>query len=262
MRSELRDKVADLLMEAIRHRERSILLFWLKGYCELVPGDGPPTVPFSQWSQFVRRHQRENGWCQASGEAWGRKLVADSGLFRADERDEITFVAEYRKDLPLVCEKAVAYWRFLKEMHRRSYSKGLRGVLQQAALLWKHRLFFEFHEILEDVWMDWRGPERRFLQGLIQLGVAFYQIQRNNYHGAMSMFRNGWIKVEPHAPRYCGVELKKFLERIEKCRQLVARLGPGRCHKFDWAFIPRLEVAPWRRPRVGTRSRSPSARRS
>jgi predicted metal-dependent hydrolase len=109
----------------------------------------------------------------------------------------------------------------LKELHRRSYTEGLPGVLQQAALLWKHHLFFEFHELLEEVWMEWRGPERPFLQGLIQLGVAFYQIQRNNYRGTMSMFRNGLAKVEPHVPGYCGVELTKFLERIEKCRQRV-----------------------------------------
>jgi hypothetical protein len=199
MRTELRDKVADLLIEAIRHPERSILLFWLQAYCHLVQGCDLPTVPFSQWAHFVRRHQRQTRWCRAPGEAWGRKLVADSGLLRSDGVDEVTIAAEYRKELSVICEKASAYWRFLKELHRRSYTEGLPGVLQQAALLWKHHLFFEFHELLEEVWMDWRGPERRFLQGLIQLGVAFYQIQRNNYRGAMSMFRNGLPKVEPHA---------------------------------------------------------------
>lgn len=243
MRSELRDKVADLLMEAIHHRERAILIFWLRAYCQLARESDAPTVPFSRWAQFVRRDQRETRWCRAPGEAWGRKLVADSGLFRSQGADEVTLAPECRKELSLICEKAAAYWRFVKEMHRRSYSEGLPGVLQQAALLWQHRLFFEFHELLEEVWMDWRGPERRFLQGLIQLGVAFYQIQRNNYRGCMSMFRNGVAKVEPHAPRFCGVELKKFLERIAKCRQVVAHLGPGHCHHFDWTRIPPLQVA-------------------
>jgi hypothetical protein len=206
-------------------------------------GHDPPTVSFSRLAQFVRRHRHETRWCGGSQESWGRKLVADSGLFRLDDRNTVVIAARYEKELSHVCEKAAIYWAFLKKLHRRRYSGGLRGALQKAALLWEHQLFFEFHEILEDVWMDWRGPERPFLQGLIQLGVAFYHIQRNNYRGAMSMFRNGWAKVSPHAPRYCGVELTQFLERIEKCRSLVEGLGPGHSHRFDWSLVPPLKVA-------------------
>lgn len=243
MRSELRDKVADLLMEAIQHRERSILLLWLQEYCKVVKGFDPPSVPFSRWACSVGRRQREIRWCRAPSEAWGRKLVADSGLFRSDEADAVTIAPEYREEFVAICEKAFAYWSFVKDLHRRSYSKGLAGILQKAALLWQHRLFFEFHELLEEVWMQWRGPERRFLQGLIQLGVAFYHIQRNNYRGTISMFQNGLAKVEPHTPRYCGVELTKFLERVDNCRRAVARLGPGHCHEFDWNLVPPLKVA-------------------
>ena len=243
MRSELRDKVAALLMDAIHRRERSVLLFWLRAYCQMTHGHDPPTVSFSRLAQFVRRHRHETRWCGGSQESWGRKLVADSGLFRLDDRNTVVIAARYEKELSHVCEKAAIYWAFLKKLHRRRYSGGLRGALQKAALLWEHQLFFEFHEILEDVWMDWKGPERSFLQGLIQLGVAFYHIQRNNHRGAMSMFRNGWAKVSPHAPRYCGVELRQFLERIEKCRSLVEGLGAGHSHRFDWSLVPLLKVA-------------------
>ncbi len=242
MRSELRDKVAELLMEAIQHRERAILLFWLRGYCQMTEGHDSPAVPFSRLAQFVRRRQREIRWCGGSQEGWGRKLVADSGLFRLDDTETVAIAPRYEKELPHICEKAVVYWTLLKTLHRRRYSEELRGVLQRAALLWEHRLFFEFHEILEEVWMEWQGPERRFLQGLIQLGVAFYHIQRNNYRGAMNMFRNGLVKVTPRAPRYCGVELKKFLERIEKCQGLVEGLGPGHSDRFNWSLVPALEV--------------------
>ncbi len=243
MRSELRDKVAELLMEAIQHRERSLLIFWLRAYCTIAERQASSSVSFSQLAGFVRRHHREIRWCWRSREAWGRRLVTHSGLFRAGDPETVAIAPQYQKDLPLICGKADAYWEFLKAVHRRRYSEGLRGVLHRAALLWKHRLFFEFHEMLEEVWMDWRGPERRFLQGLIQLGVAFYHIQRNNHRGAMSMFRNGQVKVAPHAPRYCGVELGKFLERIEKCRGLLEGLGPGLSHYFDWSLLPELDVS-------------------
>jgi uncharacterized protein len=242
MRSELRDKIAELLMEAIRHRERSILLFWLKTYCRVTRDAEAPAVSFDRLASFVARHAAETRWCGTSGERWGRTLVADSGLFRVGVADEVRITPAYRAALPLVCEKAAAYWECLKDLHGRSYPEGLPGVLRQAAFLWRHCLFFEFHELLEGVWMDWRGPERRFLQGLIQLGVAFYHIQRNNYRGAMSMFRNGWPKVAPHAPRYCGVDIRQLLDGVARCRELVERLGPGRCSTFDWSAVPLLQV--------------------
>lgn len=241
MRSELRDKVAELLMEAIKHRQRSVMIFWLRAYCRVAGGSDPPAVPFSRLAEYVGRHEREVRWCGRLNEVWGRKLVAESGLFRPGNA-EVAIVPEYLDELSVVCEKATAYWGLLKELHRRRYTEALPGILQQAALLWRHHLFFEFHEILEEVWMDWRGPERRFLQGLIQLGVAFYHIQRNNYRGAISMFRNGRAKVVPHVPRYRGVELKRFLEGIERCRKSLEHLGPAACHDFDWSLLPKLQV--------------------
>jgi hypothetical protein len=255
MRSELRDKVAELLMEAIRHRERSLLVFWLRAYCQMAEGRDPPAVPFIQVARFVERHRADLRWCGEPDEAWGNRLVSDSGLFESGDGAQVALAPQYRKELPLVCARAAVYWEFLKALHRRSYASGLPGALQQAALLWRHRLFFEFHELLEGIWMDWRGPERRFLQGLIQLGVAFYHVERNNYRGAMSMFRNGLAKVAPHAPRYCGVELQEFPKRIARCREHVERLGPDRARDFDWSLVPPLQVAGEKRAAVAGSAR-------
>lgn len=258
MRSELRDKVAELLMEAIRHRDRSLLVFWLRAYCQMTEGRDSPAVPFVRLARFVERRRTEFRWCGDPGEAWGKRLVSESGLFHSGNGEQVAIAPRYRKELPLVCARAAVYWEFLRELHRRSYPSGIAGALQQAALLWRYRLFFEFHELLEGVWMGWRGPERRFLQGLIQLGVAFYHVERNNYRGAMSMFRNGWAKVAPHAPRYCGVELQEFLKRIAECREHVERLGPGRSLDFDWSLVPPLEVAGERQTAVAGSARQGS----
>ncbi len=47
----------------------------------------------------------------------------------------------------------------------------------------QHR-FFECHETLEDLWNAERSELRRFYQGILQLGVAYYKIiTRPNYRG-------------------------------------------------------------------------------
>jgi len=108
MRSELRDKVAELLMEAIRHRDRSLLVFWLRAYCQMVEGRDPPAVPFIRLARFVGRHRTELRWCGDLGEGWGRSLVSDSGLFHSGDREQVVIAPRYRKELPLVCARAAA----------------------------------------------------------------------------------------------------------------------------------------------------------
>ncbi len=52
--------------------------------------------------------------------------------------------------------------------------------------------FFEQHESLETAWRNEPGPIRHLYQGILQIGVAYYQIQRRNYIGAHKMFERAW----------------------------------------------------------------------
>ena len=44
--------------------------------------------------------------------------------------------------------------------------------------------FFEAHEVLEDLWHEYREADRIFIQGLIQIAAAFYHLQSRNLKGA------------------------------------------------------------------------------
>ena len=44
-------------------------------------------------------------------------------------------------------------------------------------------LFFEAHEVLEDLWRETKGPERDFYHGLIQVAAAYVHVQRGNAYG-------------------------------------------------------------------------------
>ncbi|MFN8543827.1 MAG: DUF309 domain-containing protein [Candidatus Binatia bacterium] len=70
-------------------------------------------------------------------------------------------------------------------------SDPVRRAVHQAAALWNARLFFEVHEVLEAVWKDAKGDVRQALQGLIQIGVAFYQLANGNLLGARTLMAEG-----------------------------------------------------------------------
>jgi predicted metal-dependent hydrolase len=43
--------------------------------------------------------------------------------------------------------------------------------------------FFAAHEVLENAWRAEKGPIRSLYQGILQIVVGCYHIQRNNYLG-------------------------------------------------------------------------------
>jgi hypothetical protein len=64
-------------------------------------------------------------------------------------------------------------------------------AVRQAAALWRERLFFEVHEVLEAVWKTASGDLRQALQGLIQIAVAFHHRAHGNLRGARSLLTEG-----------------------------------------------------------------------
>jgi hypothetical protein len=58
--------------------------------------------------------------------------------------------------------------------------------------------FHECHETLEAVWLDTRGPERDFYQGLIHVATAFHHIERGNMKGARLLLQSGHKLLEAY----------------------------------------------------------------
>ena len=49
--------------------------------------------------------------------------------------------------------------------------------------------YFEAHEAWEDLWSDYNFPDRKFIQGLIQLSVSFVHLGNGNLIGAKSLLK-------------------------------------------------------------------------
>ena len=67
--------------------------------------------------------------------------------------------------------------------------------------------FFAAHEALEEVWRDAPGPERKFLQGLIQVAVAFHHHSKRNPTGARSLLKRALHNLEKYPDQFAGLEL-------------------------------------------------------
>ncbi|MEX0736237.1 MAG: DUF309 domain-containing protein [Bacteroidota bacterium] len=79
------------------------------------------------------------------------------------------------------------------------------------------RFFFEAHDILEDLWHEYREDDRLFLQGLIQVAVGCYHLESGNWKGANSQFSKAIAKITPYEPIHQGLVVDELLRDIRRC---------------------------------------------
>jgi hypothetical protein len=115
-----------------------------------------------------------------------------------------------------------------------------RARLQKGVALFNDGLYFECHDVLEDLWSGIRGPSRDFFQGLIQVAVGYYHLGNGKREGARSMFGRALLRFSAYPPRYFGFDLaaqrddlRARVERLEAAPDGPdAAAAPARWH-FD-----------------------------
>jgi hypothetical protein len=100
--------------------------------------------------------------------------------------------------------------------------------------------YFEQHEWFEKAWLAEPRPVREMYQGILQVGVAFLQIERENWAGAIKMFRRGLPRLRG-LPDVCqGLDIASFRAAAEAIHAEVTVLGPERMGEFDRARFPKI----------------------
>ena len=99
--------------------------------------------------------------------------------------------------------------------------------------LFNRHEFFEAHEELEHAWNEELGPARELYRGILQVAVAYLQITRRNYNGALKMFlrMRQWLDPLPDTCR--GVDVARLRADALAARAELERRGPERIGEFD-----------------------------
>lgn len=106
--------------------------------------------------------------------------------------------------------------------------------------------FFEAHELWEDVWRETPEPNKRFLQGLIQVAAAFHHYSRQNALGTRKLLQAGLLKLEAFPDAHLGLEIEPLRSAV---RGWVAALISGEVpESLNPPQIARPGAAPHSRP--------------
>ena len=84
--------------------------------------------------------------------------------------------------------------------------------------LFNERNFFDAHEAWEDVWRETNGREKKFLQGLIQVAVAFHHHSTGNVVGACSLFERARKNLIAYPETFHGISITTLTESVAAWR--------------------------------------------
>ena len=102
--------------------------------------------------------------------------------------------------------------------------------------------FFAQHETLEDLWREERRDVSRLYQGILQIGVSLYHVQRLNHHGAVYMLTRGTSYLRPFSLICQSIDVADLLTQASKVLSAVQQLGKDHLGQFDWSLSLRVHL--------------------
>lgn len=104
--------------------------------------------------------------------------------------------------------------------------------------------FFECHDVLEELWSEVLGEEKKFYQGLIQASVALFHFGNENFGGARKLYLSSRKLLEAYQPNYLGLDVTRFLTDFQHCFQEL--LDSGETYPTDIELrderVPKIEL--------------------
>jgi hypothetical protein len=113
----------------------------------------------------------------------------------------------------------------------------LPGPVHAAIALFNAGRYYECHDALEEAWRRDERPGRELYQGLLQVGIAYYQIERGNTRGALKMLLRARQWLEP-LPDVCrGINVAALRADADRVYAALTEIGPDRAADFDRALF-------------------------
>jgi predicted metal-dependent hydrolase len=120
--------------------------------------------------------------------------------------------------------------------YEEKYLAGLR--------LFNEEEFFDSHDVLEELWQETAGPEKKFYQGLIQLAISLFHFGNGNLGGAKKLYESSRKYLEAYRPNYLGLDVDKLLADHAACfAELLSSADAYPSHiELRDDLIPKVEI--------------------
>lgn len=102
--------------------------------------------------------------------------------------------------------------------------------------------YYQQHDLFEEQWMATTSPVRDLYRAILQVGIAYFQIERGNYRGALKMLQRSvqWLMLLPDTCQ--GVNIKKLREDSFRVRAELERLGEDGLAELDKSLLKKVAL--------------------
>ena len=103
--------------------------------------------------------------------------------------------------------------------------------------------YYPQHDLFEAQWMETEGPVRDLYRAILQVGIAYYQIERGNYRGALKMLLRSvqWLLILPDVCQ--GVDVRQLREDSFRVRATLEAMNPDDIDQFDHSLLQPVKMA-------------------
>lgn len=104
--------------------------------------------------------------------------------------------------------------------------------------------YYAQHDLFEAQWVETEGPVRDLYRAVLQVGVAYYQIERGNHRGALKMLLRS-VQWLARLPDVCqGIDVKQLREDSAQVRAALENMRPEDIAHFDRSLLKPVRLRP------------------
>lgn len=119
-----------------------------------------------------------------------------------------------------------------------SDSNKLHDSLKDALDLFNQQKWYEAHDAFEDIWNTVDGDERQIIQGILQVSVSQFHLEKGNFNGAIILLGEGLGRIRTRTNIDMGIDLESFCICLNK---LLKKLhSKDILHENDKPFLRRI----------------------
>ncbi len=154
--------------------------------------------------------------------------------------DEVVGRSRFMSAMPDLITKLARTWNH--EAISDACQKPLSTLGQKGIEAYNQGDYYESHEYLEDAWNEDSGPARDLYKAVLQVAVAYLQIERGNYAGAVKMFLRARQWLEP-LPDVCrGIDIGRLKHDAQHVHQMLVEGGPQRIETLDRSMFKPVKL--------------------
>ena len=118
-------------------------------------------------------------------------------------------------------------------------SKRFKESLDEAINLFNNQKWYEAHDAFEDIWNDLIGDERQIVQGILQISVSQFHLNKGNLNGAMILIGEGLGRIKNRVSEDLEIDLILLCTSLES---LLTKLHTNiPLNKSDVPFLRKIK---------------------